>query len=121
MVRGVMKMLLGSLLLSALLSGCGPFGDTAIESAYNNCDESEDLDASAFEVADDGNSLIVDTKDDYSGLACLLRELDTPRALMADMDATTAMMGRQTEEANGLRYAWSYHPDTGINMTIQKD
>lgn len=83
-------------------------------------DECTDGSAATLEVGDSGRSLLVDTGESGSflELACVLGELDTSEATMHAMDSTTAMMGVQTTEEQGLEYRWSYHPDNGLNMTI---
>ena len=33
---------------------------------------------------------------------------------------TNALMGRQTEENDKYKVAWSYHPDDGLEVTYSK-
>lgn len=40
--------------------------------------------------------------------------------LYDQMLQTNALMGRQTEENNKYRVAWSYHPDDGLEVTYSK-
>ena len=40
--------------------------------------------------------------------------------LYDQMLETNALMGRQTEENNKYRVAWSYHPDDGLEVTYSK-
>ena len=71
-----------------------------------------------------GHTVTADTGSEYgniAGLACVLGDIDTPDAIVSQMDATTAMMGAQTAEFEDFHYVWSYHPDNGINMTITED
>jgi hypothetical protein len=37
---------------------------------------------------------------------------------MAHMTSTRALDGRQTASWDGIDAAWSYHPDSGMNMTV---
>lgn len=95
---------------------------SGLESAYDAC-SSEILAAStgAVELADGGDSILIDTAnedEDITAVVCIFMGLETSDALIAQMDSTTAMMGRQEAESNGYTYEWSYHPDSGINMTI---
>jgi hypothetical protein len=69
-------------------------------------------------VADGGDSIIVEDAQEVEGVGCVLGTLHAPQSLVSNMDSTTAMMGRQHEEHDGLTYDWSYHPDNGFNMTI---
>lgn len=99
--------------------------DTKLQKAYDSCDESADtgLDSTVFEVADEGESLIIDgaADEDIVGVGCLLGALGTSQAVVSEMDSTTAMMGRQQEEDDDFSYAWSYHPDSGFQMTIREN
>ena len=72
-------------------------------------------------LGDEGRSLIIDTGSEYGpieGLACVLSELGTSQAIVAQMESTTAMMGVQEADDNSLHYQFSYHPDNGVNMVI---
>jgi hypothetical protein len=124
--------------VSALaLGGCGDgganplgSGDTKLQKAFDWCDDDENLpDSTAggdhdpmedISVQDDGHSIIVDgVTVNVDGLVCILDRLGTSSALIEDMASTTSMMGRQKDEEHGLKYAWSYHPDNGMDMTIR--
>jgi hypothetical protein len=37
---------------------------------------------------------------------------------VAQMDSTTALMGRQDADDGDLQYQWSYLPDNDIDLTI---
>lgn len=52
------------------------------------------------------------------GLTCVLEDLDTSQAILAQMNSTTAMMGVQSGTDGELAYQWSDHPDNGVNMVI---
>ena len=90
-----------------------------LQRAFDACqlvDTDETLD-----LGDGGKSLIVNTESEYGsmdGLECVTHRLKTSSAILAQIDATTAMMGVQQAEQDGLEYRWSYHPDNGVNMTI---
>lgn len=109
--------ILGALLLVA---GC----DTStidptvprLQKAFDNCDKATSMDG--IEVGDDGEAIIITNLTDYEGMGCILAELDTAESVVSNMDSTTAMMGRQSADDDGLTYEWSYHPDNGLNMTI---
>lgn len=77
------------------------------------------------ELDDGGSSLTIDTKgsDDAVGdeiveAFCALRALNAPDYLIELMQTTRAMDGRQSEEWDGYRADWSYHPDSGLQLTI---
>ena len=40
--------------------------------------------------------------------------------LYNQMLKTNALMGRQTEENDKYKVAWSYHPDDGLEVTYSK-
>ena len=98
-------------------------GKSEMESMVSNCEvtQSEKVSPGSFDTGDAGHSILIDTNNDagdISMLACILIKTGASQALIHDMDATTAMMGRQHAEEHGYTYEWSYHPDSGVNMTI---
>jgi len=95
-------------------------GPSALQAAYDDC-TAVDSD-NTMSLADGGQSIIIDTGSKYgdpSGMDCVLRELDTPQSVQAQIGSTTAMMGVQDADHDGLHYSWSYHPDNGVNMVIE--
>jgi hypothetical protein len=74
-------------------------------------------------VADDGDSIIIDTDSEYGSteaVECVLRSINTSDPLEARLKSTTASMGTQEASEGGYDYSWSYHPDNGINMVIKR-
>ncbi len=132
-----------SLLCTAVLAGCGSSsqvadnaaaaGTSAAESSPTTTDEPSRLErayerctydrkaARTLDLGDEGNTIVIDTHSEYGtidGVACVLTELNTPKSVIAAVDSTTAMMGVQDADVDGLTYSWSYHPDNGLNMII---
>lgn len=110
--------LLTAAVMSVGLSVAGCSSTTPLEEAFATCDE-------AGRIADEGHTLIVDTKgdDDATGdsfvdLACLLTELDAPSSVTAHMDSTRALDGMQTTNWDKFDARWTYHPDRGMGLTI---
>lgn len=89
-----------------------------LEDAYGACDHGPGSDR--ISLADDGHSIIVSAPDSqpFDALVCVMGELGTSEAIVAQIETTTSVMGRQSAEQDGINYAWSYHPDNGLNMTI---
>ena len=74
-----------------------------------------------MKIADDGDTLLVDTKSEHGDVenaACVLQSIDTPKRITSAISNTTAMMGVQQDTANGYSYRWSYHPDNGLNVIV---
>ena len=76
-------------------------------------------------VADQGRTLIFDTKgnDDASGhdmadVACVLNLLLIPQAVVTHIDSTRALDGQQTDTWQGINARWTYHPDSGLTLTL---
>ena len=76
-------------------------------------------------VADQGKTLIFDTKGkdngkghDMADVACVLRLLLIPQAVVSHIDTTRALDGQQTDEWEGISARWSYHPDSGLHLTL---
>lgn len=115
--------------LAISMSGCGNEPDqgvraepkdTKLKSAYDACDVSSVL----INLADGNKSILINgvsKPEDFTDVACLTVELDTPEYIVAQIEGTTAMMGRQSEEdTDGITYDWSYHPDNGLDMVIHE-
>jgi hypothetical protein len=69
--------------------------------------------------------LLFDTKgkEDITGdrledVVCVLSKLGIPKSVTAHMDATRALDGQQTDEWDGIKARWSYHPDSGMRLTL---
>jgi hypothetical protein len=75
---------------------------------------------------DAGKTLIVHTVGkEESGLTveqavCILGMLGTPSAILAQMDSTRALDGRQEGSWAGFKASWTYHPDAGLDMIIEE-
>jgi hypothetical protein len=54
----------------------------------------------------------------YNVLECFWRALDVPDSVVAEIEATRALDGRQTGDWDGMHASWSYHPDSGLQMVI---
>lgn len=133
-------------LITVAVAGCGGSSrdedaatasaskDTLFEAAYENCtsgdvvntlsDEPmwkvEDQIPNYFQVADEGRTFIADGvgPDMLGFVGCFLSEFDTPQAIVAAMDTTTSLMGRQEESDGDIKYQWTYHPDNGMNLIV---
>lgn len=92
--------------------------DTKLGEAYTHCQPISGV----ITLADGNSSIIISgaKSDDIADVACLMLQLDTPEYIVSAMDNTTAMMGAQQEEADGISYRWSYHPDNGLDMTLHE-
>jgi hypothetical protein len=91
-----------------------------LKDAYDRCFTRDT--GSTLTLADGGDAIVVDTGSEYgstTGMDCVLADLDTKQSIIAQMSRTTAMMGVQDAEDDGLAYSWSYHPDNGVNMVIE--
>lgn len=104
---------------SAAAAAASSAADARLSNAYEACTGQDAEDT--VELADNGNSIIIDTRSEYTsvaGMACVLNELETPESVLSSIGHTTAMMGSQSAENDGLNYSWSYHPDNGVNLVI---
>jgi hypothetical protein len=90
-----------------------------LEQAFTACRGRDGNDT--MQLEDDGSTIVIDTRSEYGsrvGMDCVLTELDLPASIDAEMGRTTALMGVQEADHNGIEYSWSYHPDNGVNMVI---
>jgi hypothetical protein len=79
------------------------------------------------DVRDGGRTLLVDGDGDHRSpgaslttIASVLRELDTPDAVVARMEQTRALDGMQTGEWDTLSMTWTYHLDAGLDLIIEE-
>lgn len=84
--------------------------------------------APGFTLGDAEMSLIIDTAGDddtpqldakYQDALCVLEALDVPDATLNLIQTTRALDGRQDGTWGDVDATWSYHPDSGLNMTLQ--
>lgn len=83
-------------------------------------------------LADSGKTLIIDGKSESQQLngqgtgvdakteACILENLGVTAAVLNHMENTRALDGRQTDSWSNFTASWTYHPDDGLDITIQK-
>jgi hypothetical protein len=81
-----------------------------------------------FTLGDAEMSLVIDTAGDddapqldakYEDALCVLEALDVPDATLNLIQTTRALDGRQDGTWGDVDATWSYHPDSGLNMTLQ--
>jgi hypothetical protein len=92
---------------------------TRLKEAYGGCKKSDA--GNTMRLTDGGKTIVVDTRSEYgstAGMDCVLKALGTSESITAQMDRTTAMMGVQDAEDDGIEYSWSYHPKNGVDMVI---
>src|SRR4051812_39517476 len=82
---------------------------TKLKKAYDKCDPT----SPAIKLGDGNRSILISGAgaEDIDDVACIVVGLNTPEYIVSEIDNTTALMGRQHEDAGGITYEWSYHPD----------
>lgn len=122
----ILALTIGGITWAALRSDSGSGsvlgGPSVIEGAQTKCDASK----TGTQVTDSGKTMLIDTKgkEDVTGtdittVVCVLKELKTPQAVIAHMDSTRALDGRQEDQWDGFTAAWTYHPDAGMNLIVR--
>lgn len=77
-------------------------------------------------IRDGGLSLAFDTPgkddrgkgDEMTMVACVLAELKAPSHVVSHISSTRALDGQQTDEWDGIKARWTFHPDAGLNLTL---
>lgn len=76
-------------------------------------------------IQDKGASISFDTKgkkdatgDELTAVTCLLSKTDAPDYVLEHINSTRALDGNQTDEWNGYKARWTYHPDSGLRITF---
>lgn len=115
LIGGTIVALAITFALIVTLSGPGP-----LESAFDEC---EQLDVGGtLNLEDDGKTLLVQTASDAGspvGVQCVFDELQTRTSIISKIGNTTAMMGVQSAEQDDVEYTWTYHPDNGLDLTLE--
>lgn len=118
-VVGVVIALLGSVVVSAASAArVDPrFADAIEECGGENV---------GMYLDDDGATLVLDVRgeDESSGASyldyyCLESELGMPGRIASHVGQTTSLDGRQSDEWDGIRFSWSYHPDRGLDGVFE--
>ncbi|MDI1465020.1 hypothetical protein QEZ54_29025 [Catellatospora sp. KI3] len=75
-------------------------------------------------IGDGGKTLMFNTQGEerdgvsITTLECFLRELEVSDAIIAEIDTTRALDGRQTGDWGDYHGSWTYHPDNGLQMIV---
>ena len=54
------------------------------------------------------------------GVQCILKGAETPDHVQAHITSTRAIDGTQEDEWEGFAARWTYHPDSGLNITVRQ-
>lgn len=55
---------------------------------------------------------------DFLDLKCVINALNAPSTIWERMTTTTALMGSQDGDWDGIKVTWTYHPDNGLDCYI---
>lgn len=117
------------LVIAASAAGGGLSGTTLNQKTIDQAVENCGIDAEGYTVMGGGEALQLDTKGtdlfdegtrNYAAYTCMLNELGVPEVTQQKMERTRALDGTQSDTWDGLQASWSYHPDSGINLLIEK-
>jgi hypothetical protein len=50
---------------------------------------------------------------------CILRELELPISVKSRIQNTTSIMGQQEAEWDGITALWTFHPDNGLDISLE--
>jgi hypothetical protein len=112
--------LTGAALLAVILTGCVGQFDT-FQKAYDTCRT-----PTGITVSDGGKSLIINGTGEESygatiyDTVCVLTEVKVPSYIISNMETTNSLMGRQSDTFDGIDVSWSYHPDNGLDIVLNK-
>lgn len=92
--------------------------DTDLERADQKCSTSK-LD---LETGDDGDSMRIVAKnsDGVAVMACVFAELDAPDSLIGKLQDTRGLDGRQEDSWGDYTASWTYLPEDGYHVVIEK-
>ncbi len=117
-----------------LVTGCaGGSGSTSVPSSSTASVKATRFKVAAREckadafIEDSGKSLIMDGagitgdtagKASVTQQACILKTLGASSAVVAHIDSTRALDWQQTDEWDGIKARWTYHPDSGLDIVL---
>lgn len=108
--------------LATVLIALRVFGGDQLVDAETECEVSGAPEI--VQVGDDGDTLTVTAVGQpvnvNKAADCVLSELEAPDSLRAKMDETTANQGRLQDSWDGYDVSWTYHPDDGLNLIVEK-
>lgn len=116
----VVALIMSALYIQTFFSNSEP--DTSFAEAVETCEVAAD--SNYIEVADEGDTLLMTSEGDESPgasiveIACVFVELDMPSSIVNRFDTTRALDGTQTGTWDNYEATWSYHPNSGSNITI---
>lgn len=102
--------------------GSSAQAQAAFEEAVDECAVTS---SRYIQILDDGSALSIDTEGEESAgatfieAACVLSSLEVPDSIVARVDTTRALDGRQTGSWDSYEASWIYHPDDGLSMVIE--
>lgn len=92
-----------------------------LRAAVENCSLS---DSEYISLDENGAGLYLDGEGEetvglpYEDEGCVLNYLEVPASVLDRMGSTTAMMGVQEADFNGILATWTYHPDNGFDINF---
>jgi hypothetical protein len=120
---GALGVMVAAALAVAFAPGLNPVAGPTLVAAAEECGGP----SAGLTLADGDKTLLIDTEgtDDAGGtdvmaMGCVAKHLEMPAAVVAHMDGTRALDGRQTDSWGDFTAAWSYHPDDGVSLTIEQ-
>jgi hypothetical protein len=130
-LRGMKRVAL-LVILTAALTGCSLLPRAAAKSSPSPTPSPSRLEqvataclSNALRVQDHGASISMDTEgekdtsgDSIENTACILSKTGAPSYVVTHIDSTRALDGTQTDEWDGYKARWTYHPDNGLRITI---
>ena len=99
-------------------------GGSAIPAALKACNLTTSTSGVALD--DDGKNVFFDGsgEEDFSGIpysdvSCVLKELDAPESIFERIGTTTSLKGLVEGEWGNYSANWTYHPDNGLDLSLQ--
>lgn len=90
-------------------------------SARSQCD----IAPSDTEVIDDYNTIVFERVTKYDGatgeqIFCFLDDIGAPESLATKIENTRSLDGTRDQTWNGFRAEWTYHPDDGLYLLVER-
>lgn len=120
----VIAIAVGGVLVLGAIVALSSGGGNPIPGALSSCGLSETSDG--VSVDSDGKTVYFDGSGeedfsgvDYASVKCVLEELKAPNSIFERIGSTTALQGVVEGEWGNFRSSWTYHPDNGLDLTLE--
>lgn len=78
-----------------------------------------------FDILDEGDAIRFERATKYGGATgkdvfCFLKKIGAPETALVKIEQTRALDGTRTDSWDGFEATWTYHPDSGLSLLVER-